>query len=178
MINHNTLMYSLFDRTILIDNYQNKDWVPNYTEGDLFELVAKLKESKSKLPQSYPIIWLQSGYTVERRKQEGVTKMTGCKIYLITLGSKVFRYKKRFETSYENMLYRLLNKMDEKFRKTKGINAEDNDSYMVFPLNDIAKDEKGELIPEFTAITEVWDALLFETNITITDSCFPEFKIK
>lgn len=178
MINHNTLMYSLLDRTITVENFQDKDWTANYTEGDLFELVAKLKESKSQLPQSYPIIWLQSGYTVERRKQEGITKMVGCKIYLITLGSKTARYKNRFQTTYDHMLYPLLEKIDKKFNKTKGIKAADNDSYMVFPLNDIAKDENGTPIPELTAITEVWDAVLFETDITITDDCFPELKIK
>ncbi|MGG7470771.1 hypothetical protein ACVVIH_20465 [Chryseobacterium arthrosphaerae] len=174
MINHNTLMYNLFDRTITVEDFQGKSWISNFAEGDLFELVAKLKDSTSK----YPIIWLQTGYTVERRKQEGIIKMIGCKIYLITLGSKTARYKNRFQTTYDHMLYPLLNKMDEKFRKTRGIQAADNDSYMVFPLNDIAKDDKGNPIPEFTAITEVWDAVLFETDITITEQCFPELIIK
>lgn len=178
MINHNTLLYNLLDRTLIVEDFQNKNWTANYTEGDLFELVAKLKESKSKLPQSYPIIWLQTGYVVERRKQEGITKMMGCKIYLITLGSKTDRYKNRFQTTYDNMLYPLLNKIDQKFRKTSGITAADNDSYMVFPLNDIAKDDKGTPIPELTAITEVWDAVLFETDLTISDGCFPELIIK
>ena len=174
MINHNTLMYKLFDRTLTVENFQDQSWIANYAEGDLFELVAKLKDSTSK----YPIIWLQSGYTVERRKQEGITKMTGCKIYLITLGSKTARYKNRFQTTYDHMLYPLLTKIDKKLMKTRGITASDNDSYMVFPLNDIAKDDNGNLIPELTAITEVWDAVLFETDITISDGCFPELIIK
>lgn len=172
MINHNTLMYKVFDRTITI-KFQDRDWLVNYAEGDLFELVAKLKDSTSK----YPIIWLQTGYVVERRKQEGLTKMTGCKLFLITLGSKTARYENRFESTYDHMLYPLLKRMDEKFRKTKGLTAADNDSYMVFPLNDIAKDDKGNPIPQLTAITDVWDAVLFETDITISNDCFPELII-
>ncbi|WP_347216686.1 hypothetical protein [Chryseobacterium sp.] len=177
MINHNTLLYNLLDRTVNID-FQNNIWIANYTEGDLFELVAKLNDAKSKLPTAYPIIWLQSTYTVERRKQEGITKLTNCKFFLITLGSKTARYKNRFDSTYEHMLYPLLNEMDEKFRKTKGITAADNDSYMVFPLNDVAKDQNGNPIPELTAITEVWDAVLFETDLTITNDCFPDLIIK
>ncbi|MEN5308748.1 hypothetical protein ABE425_14625 [Chryseobacterium cucumeris] len=173
MINHNTLMYKVFDRTITIQ-FQDSDWLVNYAEGDLFELVAKLKDSTSK----YPIIWLQTGYVVERRKQEGLTKMTGCKLFLITLGSKTARYENRFESTYDHVLYPLLKRMDEKFRKTNGLTAADNDSYMVFPLNDIAKDDKGNPIPELTTITDVWDAVLFETDITISNDCFPELIIK
>ncbi|WP_137905502.1 hypothetical protein [Chryseobacterium sp. 2VB] len=173
MINHNKLMYQVLDRTIII-KFQDRDWVVNYTEGDLFELVAKLEDSTTK----YPIIWLQTGYSVERRKQEGITKMVGCKFFLITLGSKTARYENRFESTYDHILYPLLKRMDEKFRKTKGLTAADNDSYMVFPLNDIAKDDKGNPIPELTAITDVWDAVLFETDITISNDCFPDLIIK
>ncbi|WP_278494939.1 hypothetical protein [Chryseobacterium arthrosphaerae] len=174
MINHNTLMYRLLDRTLTVDNFQDQNWIANYAEGDLFELVAKLQDSTSK----YPIIWLQTGYSVERRKQEGITKMIGCKIYLITLGSKTARYRNRFESTYDHMLYPLLVEIDKKFMKTKGLAASDNDSYMVFPLNDIAKDDKGNQIPQLTAITDVWDAVLFETDITISNDCFPELIIK
>lgn len=173
MINHNVLMYQVLDRTISVE-FEGRQWTANYTEGDLFELVAKLANSETK----YPIIWLQTGYTVERRKQEGITKMLNCKFFLITLGSKTDRYKKRFDSTYESMLYPLLVKVDKRFIGTKGITASDVDSYMVFPLNDIAKDEKGKAIPELTAVTDVWDAVLFETDITINDDCFPELKIK
>ncbi|AZB01289.1 hypothetical protein EG359_17445 [Chryseobacterium joostei] len=173
MINHNTLLYRVLDRTIKV-KFQNNEFVANYTEGDLFELVAKLNDSATK----YPIIWLQTGYTVERRKQEEKTKMIGCKFFLITLGSRTDRYKKRFESTYDNVLYPLLSKIDKVFDKSKGITASDVDSYMVFPLNDIAKDENGKQIPELTAITEIWDAVLFETDITISNSCFPELLIK
>lgn len=174
MINHNTLMYNVFDRTITIEDYLDQNWLVNYAEGDLFELVANLQDKEAK----YPIIWLQTGYTVERRKQEGITKMTGCKIFLITLGSKTDRYQDRFTDTYQKVLYPLLTKMDEKFRKTNGLKSEDNDSYMVFPLNDLAKDEEGKNFPELITIAEVWDAVLFQTDITITDDCFPELKIK
>lgn len=173
MINHNTLLYQVLDRTITI-NFQERDWFANYTEGDLFELVAKLEDSTTK----YPIIWLQTGYTVERRKQEGITKMVGCRFFLITLGSRTARYKNRFESTYDHMLYPLLVEIDKKFMKTKGLAASDNDSYMVFPLNDIAKAENGKAIPQLTAITDVWDAVLFETDITISDGCFPDLIIK
>lgn len=174
MINHNTLMYRIFDRTITIEDYLDESWVVNYAEGDLLELVSNLEDKEAK----YPIIWLQTGYSVERRKQEGITKMVGCRFFLITIGDKNDRYEDRFKDTYQYVLYPLLNKMDEKFRKTNGINAEDNDSYMVFPLNDLAKDEEGKNIPQLTAIADVWDAVLFETDITISNDCFPDLIIK
>ncbi|WP_185269598.1 hypothetical protein [Chryseobacterium bernardetii] len=174
MINHNTLLYQVFDRTIKID-FQNKEWIANYTEGDLSELVKKLeKDSITK----YPIIWLQTGYSVERKRQEGTTKLIGCKFFLITLGSKTDRYEKRFSSTYENVLYPLLSKIDKIFSKTKGLIASNEDSYTVFPLNDLANDENGNKLPQLAAIADVWDAVLFETDITITDGCFPELIIK
>lgn len=173
MINHNELLYRLFDRTLSV-TFEGTSFLANYTEGDLFELVAKLQDSNAK----YPIIWLQTGYLVERRKQEGKTKMIGCRFFLITLGSKTDRYKKRFQSTYQNVLYPLLTSMDKTFSKTKGIIASDVDSYTVFPLNDIAKDEKGKDYPQLTAIADVWDAVLFETDIEITNGCFPELIIK
>lgn len=173
MINHNTLLYNVLDRTISVE-FQNNEFVANYTEGDLFELVAKLNDSKTK----YPIIWLQTGYSVERRKQEEKTKLIGCKFFLITLGSKTDRYEKRFKSTYENVLYPLLVKTDNVFKKTKGITASDVDSYTAFPLNNLATDEEGKNIPQLATIADIWDAVLFETEITISNSCFPELTIK
>lgn len=173
MINHNKLLYQILDRKLNVV-FNNNQYTSNYTEGDIFELVAKLNDSAAK----YPIIWLQTGYTVERRKTEEKTKLIGCRFFIITLGSKTDRYIKRFESTYDNILYPLLNSMDKTFNKTRGITASDIDTYTVFPLNDLAKDEEGKNIPQLTAIAEVWDAVLFETDITISNSCFPELKIK
>lgn len=167
-------MYQVLDRTIKV-KFQNKEWFANYTEGDLSELVVKLeKNSETK----YPIIWLQTNYSVERNKQAETTKMIGCKFFLITLGSKTDRYKKRFESTYGNVLYPLLSKIDKVFEKQRGITASNEDSYMVFPLNDLATDENGNKLPQLTTIADVWDALLFETDIEITNSCFPDLIIK
>lgn len=173
MINHNKILYKLLDKTISVD-FIGKNWRVNYTEGDLFELVAKLNDSTVK----YPIIWLVSDYNVVRKKQEGKTVLENCKLFFISKGSLTDRYEKRFETTYNEVLYKSLSEFDKLIRKRKGISASDTDSFNVFPLNDMNKNEKAKEIPQLSTVNDIWDALLLNTEISISDDCFPELKIK
>lgn len=89
MINHNLLLYSLLDRKFSIEFNQN-NWTVNFTEGDLFELNKKLLKSDVK----YPIIWLQSGYTVQDYVHGNKVDLLNCSFFLITKGDKHDFYKK------------------------------------------------------------------------------------
>lgn len=171
MINHNLLMYELFDRTFSV-NYGGQDWVVNYTEGDLFELAKKLNDSTTK----YPIIWLQTGYSVRRDRMKDTVKLSGCRIFFITLGDLNSRYKERFENNYNDFLYKILLKFDNIIEKKTGITADLSDDFTTYPLNDIAgmAAEAGEK----TTIQDIWDAIQLSTEIEITNECFPHLKIK
>lgn len=170
MINHNLLMYELFDRTFSV-NYGGKDWAVNYTEGDLFELAKKLNDSTTK----YPIIWLQSGYTVQRDRMKGTVKLSGCRIFFITLGDLNTRYKQRFENNYNDFLYKILLKFDKIIERKTGINADLIDDITTYPLNDVAALMEGG--NEKATIQDVWDAIQLSTDIEITNECFSHLTI-
>jgi len=170
MINHNKLLYSLLDRTISI-NFNSKDWVVNYTEGDLYELTKKLDDSKTK----YPIIWLQSGYSVERSKTSRKITLKNCKFYFITKGSDTDYYEKRYNSTYKEILYKLLLKFDEVIRKSKGITATDTDSFTTYPFNDTS--ELNWKKEQILSIIDIWDALELETDLEISIGCYNQFLI-
>ena len=166
MINHNLALYRLLDRTLSVHAY-GSSWVANYTEGDLFELSKKLNDSKTK----YPIIWLQSGYSVERDSLSGTSTLTNCRIFFITLGSKHDRYKKRYGSAYDEMLYPLLEGFKKLFGRIKGFTLRANETFTTFPFNDTTElnSAKGG---GATVGGDVWDALLLETSITVDDCAF------
>lgn len=166
MINHNLALYALLDRTLSVNAYGSA-WVANYTEGDLFELSKKLNDSKTK----YPIIWLQSGYSVERNTLKKTSTLRGCKFFFITLGSKHDRYAKRYGTSYDELLYPLLVGVEKLLARTPGFYMADTNNFTTFPFNDTA--ELNDLSKKGTTVTgDVWDALLLETSITVDDCAF------
>lgn len=79
ILNHNALLYSLYDKKFTIE-IDGNSWTNNYTEGDLFELWDYLRQKDIK----YPIIWLQTGYSVELdRNDKSRVNLNGCKIFLI-----------------------------------------------------------------------------------------------
>lgn len=169
MINHNLALYSLLDRTLKVNAY-GEDWVVNYTEGDLFELTKKLNDSKTK----YPIIWLQSGYKVRRDALSDVSHLEGCRIFLITLGSTHDRYKERYGSAYDEMLYPILMGMEKRFNKAVGFRLDGESSFTTFPFNDtteLVRREAGDktYTQSTTTAGDIWDALLLEVNIEIND---------
>lgn len=171
MINHNALLYSLLDKTITL-SYGGSNWVVNYTEGDLFELTKKLNDSNTK----YPIIWLQSGYRVERSKTSRKITLQSCQFFFITKGSTTDLYEKRYNDTYKELLYKLLMIFDEVARKSKGVSLSNTDNFTTYPFNDTSQLNwrKDQKLP----ITDIWDALELETDLEISTGCYPEFLIK
>ena len=177
MINHNLLLYSLFDRTFE-QNFNGNDYTVNYTEGDLFELNKKLLLSTTK----YPIIWLQTGYEILDSQMGNKIELQNCKFFLITKGDHHDFYKKRFETNYEGMLLPLYEKFKNIIRKTKGIEIITNPiKFVELPFNDVTgltAKEGNKREPENATVTDIWDAIVINgINIKINEDCFPQFKI-
>ncbi len=181
MINHNLLMYSLFDRKEEIP-FNGKGWDINYTEGDLFELNKKLLLSQTK----YPIIWLQTGYKVREHRISKKIELDNCNFFLITKGDQHDLYKKRYETNYQEMLFPLYDVFKETIRKTRGISIlNDTIDFTELPFNDVseltARDGMyGRKRPsENATVPDIWDAIVIHgLNLEINEDCFPQFKIK
>lgn len=176
MINHNLLLYSLFDRQFSVE-FNGKSWTVNYTEGDLFELNKKLLLAETK----YPIIWLQTGYRVSEHRNSAKLEMKGCSFFLITKGDQHDLYKKRYETNYQEMLFPLYESFKEVIRKTRGIEIlNDTIDFMELPFNDVAElATRDKLKPQRATVPDVWDAIVIEgLNLKINEDCFPQFKIK
>lgn len=175
MINHNLLLFDVLDRKITV-NYQGVDWVVNYAEGDLFELANVLLDRERARVTKYPYIWLQSGYVVQRDRQKGTVKLSGCRIFFITSSELQTRYRERFAGNYGQFLYKIIAEFDKRIMKTTGMEANLQDEFRIFPLNNT--DEFMTAATENqTTIQDIWDAVELSTDIEITEECFPQFKI-
>lgn len=180
MINHNLLLYSLYDRTYSI-TFNGQPWLVNYTEGDLFELNKKLLMSETK----YPINWLQTGYKV-REYRNGKIELQNCNFFLITKGDQHDLYKKRYEKNYQNMLFPMFENFKEVIRKTRGIEIlNDTIDFVELPFNEVseltARDGKNgtKRNTESATVPDIWDAIVIDgLNLKINEDCFPQFKIK
>lgn len=178
MINHNLLMYSLLDRKFSIE-FNGKNWEVNYTEGDLFELNKKLLTSHTK----YPIIWLQTGYEVKDYHKAGDrVDMMNCNFFLITKGDLTDRYKKRYQTNYQDMLFPLYERLKKAFKMSKGVHIMNDDiSFVELPFNDVSEltaREGKKRSPENATVPDIWDAIVIRgINLRISAQCYPEFKI-
>lgn len=181
MINHNLLLYSLYDRKFQI-TFNQLPWTVNYTEGDLFELNKKLLMSETK----YPIIWLQTGYKVREYRAGNKIELQNCNFFLITKGDQHDLYKKRYENNYQNMLFPLYENFKEVIRKTRGIEIlNDTIDFVELPFNDVseltARDGKNgtKRNTESATVPDIWDAIVIDgLNLKINEDCFPQFKIK
>lgn len=180
MINHNILLDDLLEGTIT-QSYNGRDFTVNFTEGDLFEFTAALMDERTK----YPHIWLQTGYVVGKGQTERETVLKSCRFFFVTKGSVNDRYKKRFRDTYQNILYPLLSKFKKKIEKQIGLSISGDWNFTVLPLNDVDEiqsnqDSKrvGKKQPQTTTTGEIWDAIVLEIDLTISEGCFPDLIIK
>ena len=180
MINHNVLLHDLLDQNEeLKTTFLDTDWIPNYAEGDLYELWIELQSKKIK----YPMLWLQSGYVVSENRLSRKVKLEGLKFFVITKGSQTDLYKQRYRTTYQNIVYPLKDKIIKGFEYGKGFTISDDTKFTTFPFNDIselnAKEARyGSYATRQTSTTpDIWDALLLEFDLTIDAGCWPEYKV-
>lgn len=181
IFNHHLLLEEEFDRKITV-HFNSTDYVANFQEADLFELNKVLYSSKVK----YPMIWLQTGYRKEERTLGGRILLKNCVFIFITKGDQTDRYKKRFATSYNEILYPLLDKFLTKIRRSRGVFfGDDNYSTVALPFNDVTEltareSRRGGIekrVTESTPISDIWDALILDIDLMVNTDCYPDFFI-
>ncbi|MDV3685276.1 hypothetical protein CMU45_02640 [Elizabethkingia anophelis] len=178
MINHNALLNDLLNRTLEV-KFQDKLWKSNYAEADLFELWRFLQHKDRK----YPVIWLQTGYVVNERRNSNRITLQGCKFFFITKGDSNDYYKRRFQTTYQEILYPLKDLFIKSIEKSKGISYYDDFSFITFPFNDVselsARDavNGSKRLDENSIGQDYWDSLLLNIDLTISTGCYPEYNV-
>lgn len=186
IINHHILLHSLLNRTITT-LYNEYETLCNYAEGDLYELCKDLnKKCDDTLDNNaYPYIWLKSGYTVETTNT--YTTLRNCWFFFITRGSKVDGNNRRFNDTYQDILYPLLNDFINVINTERGIDIHSyKDKEMVvkhasFPfndLNDLKNSYQGNGNDNLTTTSAIWDAISLNIDIRIDNTCNRKFIIK
>lgn len=177
IFNHHKLLKNLFNECMSI-HYKANLFKVNFHEADLFELNKILVNSRTK----YPLIWLETGYREQHRIQGAEVKLNNCNFIFVTKGDSTDRYSKRYDTSFNDILYPLVAKFEEKVNKTMGISFnKDYHDLISLPFNDVtelASKARAKKPTEGIPLTDIWDALILETDLSISPECFPEFIIK
>lgn len=177
IINYNKLLADMLDRTINVD-FNGSDYLANYYEGDLFELMAEITTAKAK----YPLIWLQSGYDVYESTKRGdnYVRLHDVKFFLVTKGDGNDRYKKRYRTTFNDMLYPLKSKLLNKLVKADGFTVSDDIKSITFPFNDMSENNVSgmKLKPQTATIDAYWDAVyLHIPELRINSECYKNYII-
>lgn len=175
MINHNLLLYQLFDNTMDIEVWGKTEKI-NYMEGDLFELAKKLEEYNRLNVKKFPLIWLIDGYDVVVDDLAKKSKMENPSFLFITNSVLNDRNKERFATTYKDMLYRVLLRFKKKIDTTSGITRDKTSRIRAYPLKDMMEESKPSANGQ-PVLSGIWDALYLTLDIEIENECFPELKI-
>ena len=177
IFNQHKLFDFLLNQTMSI-NYKANSFKINFHEADLFELNKNLVSARTR----YPLIWLETGYKEQHRIQGSELKLLNCSFVFITKGDTVDNYSKRYQTSFNDILYPLVAKFEEKIKKTMGISFDrEYHDLISLPFNDVselAARSRAKRNPEKVPLTDIWDALILETDLSISPECFPQFIIK
>ncbi|NAW50778.1 hypothetical protein GNY06_05065 [Elizabethkingia argentiflava] len=159
--------------------FLGKTWRINFAEGDLNELWRILLVSERK----YPIVWLQSGYVVHENHLNPIILLQDCKFFFITKGDSNDFYKKRYQTTFQEILYPMKDLFFKNMNRSKGISLSEKNSFVTFPFNDVSELESRSIIHgsqkalESSTAPDYWDALLLNISISINTGCYPEYKI-
>ena len=177
IFNHHKLLKNIFNDSISIE-HRGINFCVNFHEADLFELNKILVNSRTK----YPLIWLETGYREQHRIQGSEVKLNNCNFIFVTKGDSTDRFSKRYDTSFNDILYPLVAKFEEKIKKTSGISFDrDYHELISLPFNDVSElavRSRAKRNPENVPLTDIWDALILETDLSISPDCFPQFIIK
>ena len=156
-------------------DYDGKNWKVHFYEADIFELNKILLSAERK----YPLIWLQTGYEKRERINGGRFELQNLSFFIITKGDQTDRYKKRFATSFEEILYPILGDFLSTIRNASGISF-GSETYKTtdLPFNNVADlISRQKIKPETTTVTDIWDAVIVDMNLTVNPDCYPEYFI-
>lgn len=173
IFNHHLLLEDTFNKMSV--DFDGTCWKVHFYEADLFELNKILLSAQTK----YPLIWLQTGYEKEERINGGRFQLQNLSFFIITKGDQTDRYKKRFATSFEKILYPILGKFLAKVKDESGFSF-GRDTYKTtdLPFNDVAElISRQKIKPQDAAVPDVWDALILDIDLTVNPDCYPEYYI-
>ena len=142
----------LFEQLPLIDGFK-----PVYKWGNKYHLLKQLELYSKESRSIYPLIYQTSNSSVQG-KGECETKLTlvlACQNLNVDLTNE-----QRWMMSYKNVLYPLVENIEDIFRKSGSITWTNNYNIAEFP-------NYGSGEENFTI--DKWDAILLETTIKITN---------
>lgn len=175
IFNHHLLLKEKFDRTISVD-FQNRYFQTNFYEADLFELNKVLMAAEQK----YPLIWLQTGYQKKERIQGGRIELNNLSFFIITKGDQTDRYDKRFATSFDEIIYPIIDKFLNIIKRESGFGfGSDDYTTTDLPFNDVAElmTRQQKAKPQTTTVPDIWDATILDIDLTVNTDCYPEYFI-
>jgi hypothetical protein len=142
----------VFDTLPLIDGYKTI-----YKWGNKYHLLKQLDLFSKENTTIYPLIY-QTSNNSEQGRDECETKLT---LVLACQNTNVdLTNEQRWAMSYENVLYPLVENIENVFKKSGQITWDNKYSITEFPNYGSGEDN-------FTA--DKWDAILFETKIKISN---------
>lgn len=139
-----------------------------YHWGDDLHLNLLIKKFNNENRNIYPLIYNVSNYSTQDAKK-GVAN---CRLSLVLATRNThteYDNSQRWASSYENILFPLASNIEQLFRRSQIFVWAGGFRLFEFPNYG----EKGENIT-----TDIWDALRFDTDITINNFCLNEFTYK
>lgn len=175
IFNHHLLLKKTFDQKINV-MYSSGCFPVYFYEADLFELNKVLLSAKTK----YPLIWLQTGYQKKERIQGSRIELNNLSFFIITKGDQTDRYDKRFATSFDSIIYPIIDKFLNIIRRESGFGfGSDDYTTTDLPFNDVAElmTRQQKAKPQTTAVPDIWDATILDIDLTVNPDCYPEYFI-
>ena len=174
MIFHHLLLKKTFDQTINV-TYGSGFYPVYFYEADIFELNKVLLSAKTK----YPLIWLQTGYQKKERIQGSRIELKNLSFFIITKGDQIDRYDKRFATSFNDIIYPIIDKFLTIIKRESGFGfGSDDYTTTDLPFNDVAElIARQKAKPQTTAVPDIWDATILDIDLTVIPDCYPEYFI-
>ena len=131
--------------------------------GDGKELNSFLKLAHRDTPP-YPLIWLLYPYTELHKKKE--MEVSNCSLILAVQTNSSMQNKERLATTFEKVLYPLLENIKYLFHSANIVSV--NDEYTIVKHPNYSHSEEGSE----HAGTLIWDALKVDFDIKLKDTCY------
>jgi hypothetical protein len=145
-----------------------EEFKPNYQWGDHHHLNLLIKKFNNDNKTPYPLIYNVSNYSDQSSNKNNAN----CRLSLVlaTRNTRTdYDNSERWASSYKNILFPLAMNIEQCFRRSQ-IFVWDGD-FRLFEFPNYGED--GENVT-----TDIWDALRFDTDITINDFCLNKFTYK
>lgn len=140
---------------------------PTFKEGDQKELLAFFAQSEKN--SNYPLIWLDMPYTEEHISDKTV-KVQGMNLILAVETTSSLLNSERMETTFEKVLYPLLDNILIAFTQASTISY--NLQYKITKYCNYS----DQIYTNKSEIQDLWDAIRLTVDIEINNRCLREIK--